>query len=500
MTRFVVAKKNFGRAVGDNDLRARLGFGNQSHGALGANAPSNDSSATEVGLRATIVEAAAVSLVSAPTGTIVEEEILHWPEVILPPDWPPGGAIGSFPLASGPATDVTVRVTGGMRPLANATVRLCAQGPTGYLEFRGLTDGGGSCTFSLPVGHAPSMVLVSPTGGFWPMLARGNALGASIECPTLPAEGPLGWWHVALGLDAAKADLGRGIRVGVVDTGAGPHPCLQHIESVGAFLGGNALPPGLGADVGEHGSHVSGTIGARPAETGDYAGIAPGCDLLTARVFKGPEGGASNADIANAIDSLSSQHGADLINLSLGASIPSQVVQLAIQEAADRGTLCICAAGNDGGAVLYPAAFPETIAVAALGLAGWGPPGSLSAARSPSDRSLFGIGDLYAASFTSHGDAIGCAAPGVGILATVPNRHGAVPLHGAMDGTSMASPVVCGALAALLSQDAAYRALPRSAKRTEAARRTLEEALSTVGLPAEYEGRGMPRLSVVSTS
>ena len=88
-----------------------------------------------------------------------------------------------------------------------------------------------------------------------------------------------------------KRIWGRGIRVGVVDTGAGPHPCLQHIASVGAFLGGNSLPPGLGADVGEHGSHVSGTIGARPAETGHYAGIAPGCDLLTARVFTGPMAG-----------------------------------------------------------------------------------------------------------------------------------------------------------------------------------------------------------------
>ena len=499
MTRFVVARKNLGRTVDDDDLRARLGFGNQFHGALGANAPSNESSAAQVGLRAKIVEADAASLVSAPPGTIVEEEILHWPEVILPPDWPPGGAIGSFPLASGPAMDVTVRVTGEMRPLANATVRLSAQGPSGHLEFRGLTDGGGSCTFSVPIDHAPSIALVCPTGGFWPMLARGNALAAFIECPALPADGPLGWWHVALGLDAAKADLGRGIRVGVVDTGAGPHPCLQHIASVGAFLGGNSLPPGLGADVGEHGSHVSGTIGARPAETGHYAGIAPGCDLLTARVFTGSDGGASNADIANAIDSLSSQYRADLINLSLGADAPSQVVQLAIQEAADRGTLCICAAGNNGGTVLYPAAFPETVAVAALGLAGWGPLGSLSAARSPSDRSLFGPGDLYAASFTSHGDAIDCVAPGVGILATVPNRHGAVPLYGAMDGTSMASPVVCGALAALLSQDSAYRALPRNAQRTGAARRILEEAMRAVGLPAEYEGRGMPRLSVVST-
>lgn len=498
MARFVVARKRLGVAIGDDDLRPRFGFGNQAHSPLGTSAPSSDMSAFQAGLRATIVEADTAPFAAAP-GTIVEEEILHWPEVIFPPDWPAGGAADSFPLASSPTNDITVHVTGGGLPLANAVVRLSAQGPGGSSEFRGVTDTGGSCTLVLPAGYAPSMALVCPTGGFWPMLARGNALGAPVECPALPADGPLGWWHAALGLNAADPALGQGIRIGVVDTGAGPHPCLQHIEPVGAFLGGNALPPGSAVDVSEHGSHVCGTIGARPSGTGHYAGIAPGCELLVARVFATSDSGASSADIANAIDALSQQHRADIINLSLGTATPSQVVQLAIQEAADRGTLCICAAGNNGGAVLYPAAFPDAIAVAALGLSGWAPPESLSAARSPTSNTLFGLRDIYAANFTSHGASIGCAAPGVGILATVPNRHSTVPLYGAMDGSSMASPVVCGALAVRLSQDAVYRALPRDARRTEMARQVFTGALRTVGLPAEYEGRGMPWLGVAST-
>ncbi len=497
MARFVVARKRLGVAIGDDDLRPRFGFGDQSHSPLGTGAPSNDISGSRAGLRATIVEADTAPFVAAP-GTIVEEEILHWPEVILPPDWPAGGAADSFPLASGPTNHVTVHVTGSGRPLANATVRLSAQGPGGSLDFRGVTDGGGSCILPLPVGCAPSMALVCPTGGFWPMLARGNALGTPVECPALPANGPLGWWHAALGLEAADPALGQGIRIGVVDTGAGPHPCLQHIVSVGAFVGGNALPPGMAADVSEHGSHVCGTIGARTSGTGHYAGIAPGCEVLVARVFATSDSGASSADIANAIDALSQQHRADIINLSLGTETPSQVVQLAIQEAADRGTLCICAAGNNGGAVLYPAAFPDAIAVAALGLSGWAPPGSLSAARLPSSSTLFGLRDIYAANFTSHGASVDCAAPGVGILATVPNRHGAAPLYGAMDGSSMASPVVSGALAVRLSRDAVYRALPRDARRTEMARRSLTDALRTVGLPSEYEGRGMPWIGVAS--
>lgn len=498
MARFVVARKRLGVASGDDDLRPRFGFGNQSHSPLGANAPPNDMADVRTGLRAMIVEADTIPPIAAP-GTIIEEEILHWPEVILPPDWPAGGAAGSFPLSSGPTYHFTVHVTGGGQPLAHATVRLCAHGPGLLLEFHGVSDGGGSCTFALPLGCAPSIALVCPTGGFWPIVARGSAIAAAIECPPLPADGPLGWWHSALGVEAEDPAFGQGIRIGVVDTGGGPHVCLQHVKPVGAFIGGSVLPPSSAADVGEHGSHVCGTIGARPSEKGHYAGIAPGCELLVARVFATSNSGASNADIANAIDVLSEQHRADIINLSLGADTPSQVVRLAIEEAADRGTLCICAAGNNSSAVLYPAAFAEAVAVAALGLTGWAPPESLSGARLPADNTLFGLRNLYAANFTSHGGSVDCAAPGVGILATVPNRHGADPLYGAMDGSSMASPVVSGALAVCLSRNPVYRALPRDAQRTTMARKLLTDTLRAVGLPPEYEGRGMPWLGVTST-
>ena len=455
-------------------------------------------SAFQAGLRASIVEADTAPFFEAPD-TIVEEEIVHWPEVVLPPDWPADETAVSFPLASGPIANIAIFATGGGLPLADAVVRLSVQGPSGPSGFRATTDAKGSCTFALPAGYTPTMALVCPTGGFWPMLVRGNAFAAPIECPALPADGPLGWWHTALGLDAADQTLGQGIRIGVVDTGAGPHACLQHVKQVGTFLKGNASPLDSAMDVGEHGSHVCGTIGARPSEAGQYAGIAPGCELLIAGVFAATDSGASSADIANAIDVLSQQHDADIINLSLGTVTPSQVVQAAIQDAADRGTLCICAAGNNGGAVHYPAAFPEAIAVAALGLSGSAPAGSLSAARLPSDNVLFGLRNLYAANFTSHGASIACAAPGVGILATVPSRHATTPLYGAMDGSSMASPVICAALAICLSRDAGYRALPRDAKRTEKARQALADVLRTVGLPPEYEGRGMPSLGVASS-
>ena len=340
------------------------------------------------------------------------------------------------------------------------------------------------------------VAVVVPVAGFWSMMARGAAPSSVIDCPPLPINGPLGWWHDILGVDAFDVTLGAGIKVGVADTGAGPHPSLAHATLVGAFLDGKVLPGAAAADVDVHGTHVTGIVGARPTRPKDYGGIAPGCDIAVCRIFRGPHDGASNADIANAIDALSKGYQADIINLSLGATIASEIVHDAIIDAAERGTLCVCAAGNDASAVNYPRAFPEAFAVGAVGIQGWGPPGSVAASRLPSEQNLFGSRNLFVANFCSNGNQVRCAAPGVGIISTVPNRFSAEILHAALDGTSMACPATTGALAVLLSRDAAYRVLPRDRSRSDAARRILTAALRDVSLPPTYAGRGIPALQV----
>ena len=216
-------------------------------------------------------------------------------------------------------------------------------------------------------------------------------------------------------------------------------------------------------------------------------------DLVSARVF--PAGrGANQGDIALAIDHLSRHWRADLINLSLGAPVGSELEHDAILDALERGTLCVCAAGNSNGAVEYPAAFDEVIAVSALGLEGWGPDGSLTSTRYPTQADRYGLGQLYLANFSCFGPEIDCCAPGVGILATVPERFGLRAPIGAMDGTSMASPAACATLAAILSNDTDYRSLPRDLTRAERARSLLRQGCVDVGLAAHYQGRGMPRV------
>ena len=106
--------------------------------------------------------------------------------------------------------------------------------------------------------------------------------------------------------------------------------------------------------------------------------------------------------------------------------------------------------------------------------------------------------NLFLAAFSSFaltpGTELACAGPGVGIVSTVPDHNGATDLYMEMDGTSMASPAVCGVLAVILGADASYMATPRDQSRTAAARNLLAQHCQPFGLAVQYEGRGLPHV------
>lgn len=427
-----------------------------------------------------------------PDDVIVEPEMFFWPMTVFPRAFYDAPDVSQvFGAGAAAFQRFRVRVTGAGTPIANALVHVTFGNWSGTVSDRAFTDATGVAILAQPPGLQVKAVIASPQGGFWPMIVSGATFGGTLDCPALPTNGPLDWWHRVVGLSAYSQSAGAGIKVGVVDTGLGAHPAMAHAVPVGAFLADHNLGPAGANDVEMHGTHVAGTIGARPASPGDYAGIAPGCDLFAARVFPAQFTGASNTAIANAIQALAQDRRVDLINLSLGSASRSAIVENAIRAAESLGTLCVCAAGNDGGAVNYPAAFSESLAVAAIGLADWGPPGSLASSRKPIDPKLFGRTSLYAASFTSNGPEIACAAPGVGIIAPVPTPAGTAPLWAALDGTSMAAPVATGLLACLLSNDAAWRSMPRDAARARAAKAILAAKLKDIGLPNSHQGKGM---------
>lgn len=265
--------------------------------------------------------------------------------------------------------------------------------------------------------------------------------------------GPTVPWGVArVGApDAWPRTRGEGATVAVIDTGID----AGHPDLAGQVAGGvNILDPqnpDAWTDDQGHGTHVSGTIAAKGGP-GGLAGVAPGAKLYAVKVLD-KDGNGSYSDVIAGIE-WAMDHGVKIANMSLGASQDSEPLHRAVQAALAAGMTIVAAAGNTGGAVAYPGAYPETIAVGA---------------SDASDR---------AASFSSRGKEVSFIAPGVDILSA--KRGGG---YATLSGTSMASPHVSGLAALAFASGATTPAELRAA--LEAAARPL------AGLGPEVEGRGM---------
>ena len=118
------------------------------------------------------------------------------------------------------------------------------------------------------------------------------------------------------------------------------------------------------------------------------------------------------------------ERGAHIVNMSFGISVDLDALHEAIVRLRNAGVLAVASAGNAGKEQPnYPAYYEETLAVAAV-----------------DDSKEW-------ASFSTYNDRVDLAAPGVGIISTLPGNA-----VGAMDGTSMSTPFVAGA-AALMKRD-----------------------------------------------
>ena len=154
------------------------------------------------------------------------------------------------------------------------------------------------------------------------------------------------------------------ITVAVIDTGV----CMSHEDLVGRVLDNgydfvdNDDDP---EDVFGHGCSVSGIIAANIDNGIGIAGFAPNSSILPVRVL-GPSGSGSMADVAAGIVYAADQ-GADIINLSLGSMVGSQVTEDAVNHAVSKGVTVIASAGNSGGTLPgFPARYENVVAVGAI--------------------------------------------------------------------------------------------------------------------------------------
>ncbi|MEU5364614.1 type VII secretion-associated serine protease mycosin [Streptomyces sp. NPDC005925] len=233
-------------------------------------------------------------------------------------------------------------------------------------------------------------------------------------------------------LDAMKAEqmwqtsTGEGVTVAVIDTGVDPdNPDLK-----GRVLPGKDLAPDQPgdehADYEGHGTGMAGLI----AGTGAYGGgngafgLAPGVMILPVRLPSADTAAnlaeaeeRFNKAVAPAIR-YAADKGAQVINISQAATEGSPQLTAAVKYALGEGSLIFAGVGNKGSGaneVMYPAATPGVVGVAAVGK------------------------DLRRTAESEHGPQVDMAAPGEDMVHACDSETGLCRGHGTSDATALAS-------------------------------------------------------------
>lgn len=183
---------------------------------------------------------------------------------------------------------------------------------------------------------------------------------------------------------------GRGIRVGIIDTGIdAAHPALAAAYRGGYdFVRNDAVPNDESKD--GHGTFVAGVV----------LQVAPEAEIYALKIF-GTENSFETSDLVRAID-WAIAHRLDVLNMSFALKTQFDNARRALDRAEAAGIVVVAAAGNAGAGVDYPAIFDTTIAVGAI------------------DQ------NLTVATFSNHGRELDLAAPGVDIYSLAPRGSGLV--------------------------------------------------------------------------
>ena len=233
---------------------------------------------------------------------------------------------------------------------------------------------------------------------------RGEIIDYGVRMVGAPLE-----WHET---------MGEGVKVGIIDTGID----TDHPELAGRIRDGiNTVNGGDIEDENGHGTHIAGIIAAEKNGIG-VVGVAPKADLYIAKAFSG-DGTSNFPSIEKAINWMIDKK-VNIVNMSFSSTAGGKVYTELIRRLHHSGISVICAAGNEGeqgdNTIGYPAKFPETVAVSAVDI------------------------NKHIASFSSKGTSAEICAAGIDIYSTYLNGGYAV-----LSGTSMAAPIITGAVALL---------------------------------------------------
>lgn len=229
------------------------------------------------------------------------------------------------------------------------------------------------------------------------------------------------WPAAAMEVPAAHGltnSKGEGQTICIVDTGIDlAHPMFAN-SNIETF---NTINDTISAyDDQGHGTFVASLALGKS----NPSAMAPESKLYAVKALNA-EGSGTLADVTEAIDYCASQK-AEVINLSLGTSIDSEILHESVRQAALAGSTLVAAVSNSGDDdVGFPAGYQEVIAVSSV------------------DR------NLNPATFSGSGPEVDIAAPGVQIWGAMPENK-----YETLSGNSMATAFVSGAVAMMKSRGA----------------------------------------------
>jgi subtilisin len=385
--------------------------------------------------------------------------------------------------AGAKAPTITMRIVSrtGNKPVVGAIV-VALTDVDNSIGAQGVTDGQGRVKLALGSATVKLEGLyVYPADAYWTLRKRNFTISSSTVVQLLPLD--LGYKDCLRHFyDTPALTVGRGVTVGVLDTGIAEHPDL--VINGGANTVTGEDPKDFGDNgKGGHGTHVAGIIAARGSAPTGVRGVAPGVKLRAYRVFARNSGSASSFAIAKAIDQAVIDK-CDLLNMSLGGGQPDPVLTAAVEDARAAGSLCIIASGNGGRQpVSFPALIGSALAVSAMGRKGTFP---TSAAEVEDIAGPYGTDKKnFMAGFSNIGPEIDLTGPGVAVISTVPTGHTEI------SGTSMACPAVTGAAAKALAPSGIIRRR-RDAARSDAMVKAILATAKPLGFGPTFEGHGMP--------
>ena len=263
------------------------------------------------------------------------------------------------------------------------------------------------------------------------LVEDGSLAAVSVNDPKTAGQYSLDQMRVR---DAWSLSTGGSGVVAVLDTGVQ----ANHRDLVGRVLPGYDFVnnDSNAADDNAHGTWVAGIIGANANDGYGIAGISWTDKILPVKIMNSA-GSGDTADLTSGII-WAADHGATVINMSVGGFPATQYVQDAINYAWNKGVVLVGAAGNNGVQEdFFPAAFTNVVSVSATQ-----------------------VNDEFA-NWSSYGPKVDVSAPGASVQTTnctvcTYGGHDTWGDHTYISGTSFATPNVAGVLALIRARYPAY--------------------------------------------